>query len=61
MGHEALVANDRKLRAIYHNPRKGDLADAETLDESDTIATPSLVSLAVIIGKTRLIDNIMLE
>jgi transposase len=31
MGHEALVANARKLRAIYHNPRKGDQADAETL------------------------------
>jgi transposase len=25
------VANARKLRAIYHNPRKGDRADAETL------------------------------
>ena len=31
LGHDALVANARKLRAIYHNPRKGDRADAETL------------------------------
>lgn len=31
LGHEVLVANARKLRAIYDNPRKGDEADAETL------------------------------
>jgi transposase len=31
LGHEVLVANARKLRAIYSNPRKGDRADAETL------------------------------
>jgi transposase len=31
LGHEVLVANARKLRAIYDNPRKGDRADAETL------------------------------
>jgi transposase len=31
LGHEVLVANARKLRAIYLNPRKGDRADAETL------------------------------
>lgn len=31
LGHEVLVANARKLRAIYDNPRKGDQADAETL------------------------------
>jgi len=29
--HDILVANARKLRAIYHNPRKDDRADAETL------------------------------
>lgn len=33
------------------------VADAETLDELDTIDRPSLVSLAVHIGKARLIDN----
>jgi len=31
LGHQVLVANARKLRAIYHNPRKDDRADAETL------------------------------
>jgi transposase len=31
LGHDVLVANARKLRAIYHNPRKSDRADAETL------------------------------
>jgi hypothetical protein len=29
--HDVLVANARKLRLIYHNPRKGDRADAEIL------------------------------
>jgi len=31
LGHDVLVANARKLRAIYHNPRKGNRVDAETL------------------------------
>jgi transposase len=31
LGHDVLVANARKLRAIYNNPRKGDRVDAETL------------------------------
>ena len=37
------------------------VADAETLDELDTVRSPALVSLAVRIGKTRLIDNIVLS
>jgi len=37
------------------------IADNETLDELDTVKSPALVSLAVRIGKTRLIDNIVLE
>jgi len=37
------------------------VADAETLDELDTVNPPALVSLAVRIGKTRLIDNIILQ
>jgi transposase len=31
LGHDVLVANARKLRAIYHNPRKDDRVDAEML------------------------------
>ncbi len=37
------------------------IADTETLDELDTVKPPALVSLAVNIGKTRLIDNVVLE
>ncbi|UCD08175.1 MAG: pantoate--beta-alanine ligase [Dehalococcoidales bacterium] len=37
------------------------IADNETLDEVDKITRPALVSLAVKIGKPRLIDNIVLE
>ncbi len=33
------------------------IADAETLDELETVKTPTLVSMAVRIGRTRLIDN----
>jgi len=37
------------------------IADPETLDELDTVKPPALASLAVKIGKARLIDNIVLE
>ena len=37
------------------------VANAETLDELDTVKPPALVSLAVKIGEARLIDNIVLE
>ena len=37
------------------------IADPETLDELDRVKSPALVSLAVRIGKTRLIDNVVLE
>ncbi len=37
------------------------IADAKTLDELDRVSPPVLVSLAVRIGKTRLIDNVELE
>jgi len=37
------------------------IADAETLEELNSIDHPSLASLAVRIGKTRLIDNMLLE
>ena len=37
------------------------IADAETLEEQSSVDRPALASLAVRIGKTRLIDNIPLE
>jgi len=37
------------------------IANAETLDELDKVTSSALVSLAVRIGKTRLIDNVVLE
>jgi len=37
------------------------IADTETLEELDEVQPPALVSLAVRIGKPRLIDNIILE
>lgn len=37
------------------------VADRETLDEIDVIDRPALVSIAVRIGNTRLIDNILLD
>lgn len=37
------------------------VADAGTLEELDIVKAPALVSLAVKIGKTRLIDNVVLE
>jgi len=37
------------------------ITDTKTLDELDTVKPPALVSLAVKIGNTRLIDNVVLE
>ncbi len=37
------------------------IADAETLDELDTVKPPALVSMAVRFGKTRLIDNVVVR
>lgn len=37
------------------------VADAQTLEELDDIDSPALVSMAVRIGRTRLIDNIILK
>ncbi len=43
LGHEVIVANARKLRAIYANPRKDDRTDAETLARLARL-DPSLLS-----------------
>jgi pantoate--beta-alanine ligase len=37
------------------------IADTERLEELDLLERPALASLAVKIGKTRLIDNILLD
>jgi len=37
------------------------IADVETLEELDLLERPALASLAVKIGKTRLIDNVLLD
>jgi len=37
------------------------VANNETLEELNTVSPPALVSLAVKIGKTRLIDNVVLK
>ena len=37
------------------------IAHVETLEELDTVSPPALVSMAVRIGRTRLIDNIVLQ
>ncbi len=37
------------------------IAHAKTLDELDNVSPPALVSLAVKVGSTRLIDNVVLE
>ncbi len=42
-GYDVIVANARKLRAIYDNPRKGDRADAEILARLARL-DPSLLS-----------------
>ena len=52
--------------ALIHKQPLADIdyvsvAGIETLDELDTVKPPALVSLAVKIGKTRLIDNIILQ
>ncbi len=56
----------QEMRALIKKQPLADIdyvsiADTETLDELDTVSPPALVSLAVRIGKTRLIDNVLLE
>ena len=51
----ALIRQESLVRIEYLS-----IANGETLDELDTVSPPSLVSLAASIGRTRLIDNIVL-
>jgi pantoate--beta-alanine ligase len=56
----------REMTALIQKEPMADIdyvsiADAETLDELDMVEPPALVSMAVKIGKTRLIDNVVLE
>jgi pantoate--beta-alanine ligase len=51
----ALIKKEPLVRIEYVS-----IANGETLDELDTVSPPALVSLAAIIGQTRLIDNIVL-
>jgi len=52
----ALIKQEPEVRVDYVS-----IADSETLEELDRIDRPALVSLAVYIGSTRLIDNIVLR
>ncbi len=52
---EALIQKEPLAQIDYVS-----IADADTLEELDMIDRPALVSLAVRIGKTRLIDNIVM-
>jgi pantoate--beta-alanine ligase len=52
----ALIAKEPVAHLDYVS-----IADAETLEELNLLDRPTLASLAVRIGKTRLIDNIPLE
>lgn len=66
--HEGLtdvVDVKRQMRYLIHNEPLASIdyvsiSDPETLEELDIVATGALVSLAVRIGKTRLIDNMEL-
>lgn len=43
------------------NPQYVSCADYDTLEELDVVGRKSLLSMAVLVGKTRLIDNFVLE
>jgi len=61
----ASVIRDRMRRRIRQEPDARidyvSVADAETLEELTVVDRPALVSLAVRIGTTRLIDNVVIE
>ena len=52
-------------RMLEKEPLVGEIdyvsvADLATLEELDTVTIPAMVSVAVWLGKTRLIDNVLL-
>ena len=61
---DAAKIRNEMIRLIRKEPLAAidyvSIADAETLDELEGIRPPALVSLAVKIGETRLIDNVIL-
>ncbi len=62
---DANIIRQKMTELIQQQPRADidyiSIADIETLNELATVSPPALISLAVKIGKTRLIDNIMLQ
>jgi len=67
--YESGERNAEKLRAIMNDtlatepraqPQYVSCADYDTLEELDVISRKALLSMAVLIGKTRLIDNFVL-
>ena len=52
----SLIDSEQGVRADYVS-----VADPATLEEIDLIGRPALVSIAAHVGKTRLIDNLVLE
>ena len=64
-GEKDAEAIRRKMKDLIQKQPLADInyisiADAETLEELDTVKPPALVSMAVRIGGTRLIDNVVL-
>ncbi len=51
-----LIDGEPEVRTDYVS-----IADAETLEELEIVESPALVSLAAKVGKTRLVDNVLLE
>jgi pantoate--beta-alanine ligase len=68
--YESGERNAEKLRAVMRDtlatepraqPQYVSCADYDTLEELDLVKGKTLLSMAVLIGKTRLIDNFVLE
>lgn len=53
---QAVIAKEPLARLDYLS-----IADADTLQERERLDSPTVISMAVYIGKTRLIDNLFLE